>query len=45
MSSRCAFMSAHILSKVEAEMRWHLRSTCQVMGVYREKGLAIVHLY
>eukprot|EP00959_Pyramimonas_sp_CCMP1952_P141350 2958546-Pyramimonas_sp.AAC.1 len=27
MSSRCAFMSAHILSKEEAEMTWHLRST------------------
>merc|ERR1712176_700022 len=36
MSSRICFMSAHILSNVEAEMRWHLRSTCQVMGVYAE---------
>merc|ERR1719277_434851 len=33
MSSRICFMSAHILSNEEAEMRWHLRSTCQVMGV------------
>merc|ERR1719287_69072 len=36
ISSRFCFMSAHILSKLEAEMRWHLRSTCQVMGVYAE---------
>merc|ERR1719221_2140068 len=33
MSSRICNMSAHILSNDEAEMRWHLRSTCQVMGV------------
>ena len=32
MSSRCASMSAHILSKVDAEMRWHFLSTCQEMG-------------
>merc|ERR1711981_1316357 len=34
-------MSAHILSKLEAEIRWHLRSTCQVMGVYWEHTLLL----
>ena len=33
MSSRIASISAHILSKLDAEMRWHLRSTCHVIGV------------
>merc|ERR1719277_1255291 len=37
MSSCWDFMSAHILSKLEAEMRWHLRSTCQVIGAYPEQ--------
>ena len=36
MSSACCFMSLHILSKEEAEIMWHLRSTYQVIGVYRE---------
>jgi hypothetical protein len=30
-------MSTHILSKVEAGTMWHLRSTCQVIGLYPEQ--------
>lgn len=37
MSSACSSMSLHILSKEDAEMRWHLRSTCQVIGPYAEQ--------
>jgi len=33
MSSRLPCMSWHILSNDEAEIMWHLRSTCHVMGV------------
>ena len=36
ISSRCDFMSAHILSNVEAEMRWHVLSTCHVIGDHAE---------
>ena len=37
ISSRCIFISAHMRSKLEAEIMWHLRSTCQVMGEYGEQ--------
>ena len=33
MSAFCASMSLHILSKLEAEILWHRRSTCHVIGV------------
>ena len=33
MSSACSFMTLHIWSKLEAEIMWHLRSTCHVIGV------------
>ena len=36
MSSVWAFMSAQSLSNDDAEIRWHLRSTCHVMGEYAE---------
>ena len=36
MSSRTCFMSTHLLSNEDAEMRWHLRSTCQVTEEYCE---------
>merc|ERR1712003_76604 len=37
ISAGCCFMSKHILSKLDAEIMWHLRSTCHVMGVYWEQ--------
>ena len=37
MTSRSAFISAHILSQDEAEIGRHLQSTCHAMGAYREQ--------
>ena len=34
MLSACIFISLYSLSKDLAEMTWHLRSTCHVIGVY-----------
>ena len=42
ISSRCDFMSAHILSNVKAEMTWHLRSTCHVIGEYAEHTVLLL---
>lgn len=41
MLSHCALISAHILSKVDTEIRWHFLSTCHIMRLCNNQILLL----